>query len=204
VPGARRFPPHRPLRALAKKAGLEVSRPPRTSASPATDASDEVEGDIVFASAAARLGVETLPDGPGRVGAPRQREAPAPKPEPEFVVHEEDGWVEGYRGDLGARVLARVRGTPRATLDLHGARVASARRRLATFLARAPASGTTLVLIIVGKGRHSPGGHAVLASEIGEWLSTGSAARRVLAFRTAPPELGGSGGVLVLLDRARG
>ncbi|HEX5099689.1 MAG TPA: Smr/MutS family protein, partial [Polyangiaceae bacterium] len=98
------------------------------------------------------------------------------------------------------RVLERLRGAPRATLDLHGLRVAIARHRLAGFIERAPYSGTALLLVIVGKGRHSPGGRPVLAGEISSWLSTGSNARRVLAFRSAPPELGGSGGVLVLLD----
>jgi DNA-nicking Smr family endonuclease len=118
-------------------------------------------------------------------------------PAPEFVVREEDGWVEGYRRELGPRVMARLRGRPRATLDLHGTRVASAPGKVAAFLARARPE--TLVLIVVGKGRHSPAGEAVLARQIGLWLSTGSRARRVLAFCTAPPELGGSGGVLVLL-----
>lgn len=118
------------------------------------------------------------------------------------MVREEDGWIEGYRSKLGPRVLERVRGNPRATLDLHGLRLAEARDRLTVFLSRAPYPSAAVVLVIVGKGRHSPGGRPVLAGEIATWLSRGSGARRVLAFRTAPPELGGSGSVLVLLAPA--
>jgi DNA-nicking Smr family endonuclease len=100
-------------------------------------------------------------------------------------------------------VLAKLRGTPRATLDLHGATAESARRQLALFLAAQRAPVRALVLVIVGKGRHSPGGHAVLRQEIATWLSTAPAAPHVLAFRTAPRELGGSGGVVVLLAPTR-
>jgi DNA-nicking Smr family endonuclease len=192
VPKAPRFPRHRPFQEFGRRA----------RANPRADVgarNDETERELTFARAAAELGVETLRAATKRVGAQAVRVASTVAPDPEFVVHEEEGWVEGYRRELGPRVLARVRGAPRATLDLHGARVESARRRLGEFLARAPYAGVAIVLVVVGKGRHSPGGRAVLAREMGSWLSTGSAARRVLAFRTAPPELGGSGGVLVLL-----
>jgi DNA-nicking Smr family endonuclease len=192
VPKARKFPRHRPFEDLPKRARAN----PRADAGPGNE---ETKSELTFARAAAELGVETLRAATKRVGAEAARVVPSVAPDPEFVVSEEEGWVEGYRRELGPRVLARVRGTPRATLDLHGSRVESARRRLGEFLARAPYSGVAIVLIVVGKGRHSPGGRAVLAREVGSWLSTGSAGRRVLAFRTAPPELGGSGGVLVLL-----
>ncbi len=192
VPQRPKFPRHRPFQDLRKRARANAR-------SDAGVTNDETERELTFARAAAELGVETLRTATKRVRAQSTHVAPTVAPDPEFVVSEEEGWVEGYRRELGPRVLARVRGTPRAALDLHGSRVESARRRLAEFLARAPYAGVALVLIVVGKGRHSPGGRAVLAREVGSWLSTGSAARRVLAFRTAPPELGGSGGVLVLL-----
>jgi DNA-nicking Smr family endonuclease len=184
-----KFPPHRPFRALAK------ATPAKAPAAPPDRA--EVEAELVFARAAAELGVEAMQRDRGRVGAAERRRPPVVPPAPEFVVSEEEGWVEGYRRELGPRVIARLRGKPRATLDLHGARVASAKTKVASFVARARAG--SVVLIVVGKGRHSPDGQAVLAREIGVWLSTGLPARRVLAFCTAPPELGGSGGVLVLL-----
>jgi DNA-nicking Smr family endonuclease len=191
VPKPPRFPPHRPLEALKAKVS-----PPAPAERPVRAATDDELG---FERAVQALGVEALPPGRGRVRAPKRRAEARVLAEPGFVVREEDDWLEGYRGDLGPRVLVRVRGTPRATLDLHGLRAARARERLTGFLARVPYPDAAVVLVIVGKGRHSPGGRPVLAREIGAWLSSGSAARRVLAFRTAPPELGGSGGVLVLL-----
>ena len=194
VPRPPKFPPHRPLGALAKR--------PRAAAPVVSPESEPAPAELVFARAVAELGVAALPRDRGRVGAAERPTSAVVPPPPEFVVSEEDGWVEGYRRELGPRVLARLRGKPRATLDLHGMRVASARSKVATFLARARAG--TVVLLVVGKGNHSPAGQAVLAREIGAWLSTGSPARRVVAFCTAPPELGGSGGVLVLLAAAAG
>jgi DNA-nicking Smr family endonuclease len=197
-------PRHRPLRGLKERArgdatGATKRRPP---AAP----SDEgpVEQAITFADAAKTLGVEALPPGSSRVEPPEPRVPPALKPEPAFAVREEEGWLEGYRSELGVRALGRLRGHPRATLDLHGARLAAAEKRLAEFIARAPYDAPAVVLIIVGKGRHSPGGRAVIGREIGNWLTRGVNAQRVLAFRTAPPELGGSGSILVLLKAARG
>lgn len=191
MPKRRKFPPHRPLRGLAERA---KARPPAPDAE-----APETSGDATFARAANALGVAALAPGRARIKAPATRAAPVLKEESEFVVREEGSWLEGYRVKLGPRVLERVRGSPRATLDLHGLRLTSARDRLVAFLARAPYPTAALVLIIVGKGRHSPGGRPVLAAEIATWLSSGAGATRVLAFRTAPPELGGSGGVLVLL-----
>jgi DNA-nicking Smr family endonuclease len=90
-----------------------------------------------------------------------------------------------------------------ATLDLHRLDTNTARRRLASFLAKERAKGRELVLVIVGRGRHSAGGHGVLRGEIADWLTTAPTSEHVLAFRTAPRELGGSGGIVVLLARAQ-
>lgn len=118
---------------------------------------------------------------------------------PTFEVERDDDWLEGYRTGLSAEVRRRLHGTPTATLDLHRLDTESARRRVSSFLARERESGHELVLVVVGRGRHSPGGHGVLRHEIGDWLTTPPAASLVLAFRTAPRNLGGSGGVVVLL-----
>lgn len=152
-----------------------------------------------FSQVARASGVLPLGPGPRRIPSPKRAAAPRSAPAPDFTVSADDGFIEGARRGLGASALLPLRGTPRATLDLHGLRVAVAERRFATFLAEASASGAKLVLVIVGKGRHSPGGAGVLRGAIAEWLTASSAAAYVLAFRTAPPALGGSGGVLVLL-----
>lgn len=175
----------------------------RHPASPSDEAT-AAEGSLTFADAAKALGVEALPPGSSRVEPPGPPAAAVVKPEPHFAVREEEGWVEGYRSELGVRALGRLRGKPRATLDLHGARLVAAEKRLAGFIAHAPYDAPAVVLVIVGKGRHSPGGRGVIGREIGGWLSRGVNAQRVLAFCTAPPELGGSGGILVLLKAARG
>jgi DNA-nicking Smr family endonuclease len=128
---------------------------------------------------------------------------PAPalnvRPLPEFELIEQDDWIEGYRSDSSPSARRRLRGTCTATLDLHGHDLRSARAALLNFLAAERARGRALVLVIVGKGKHSPGGRAILRQEVATWLSRPPAAQHVLAFRTAPPDLGGTGGVTVLL-----
>jgi len=200
-------PRHRPLRGLKQR--VRGGAPGGTAAksrepAPRGDEGAEGERALTFADAAKTLGVEALPPGSSRVEPPEPRTPAVAKPEPEFAVREEEGWVEGYRRELGARALGRLRAKPRATLDLHGARLAAAEQRLADFIAHAPYDAPSVVLVIVGKGRHSPGGRGVIGSEIGGWLSRGVNAQRVLAFCTAPPELGGSGSILVLIKAARG
>jgi DNA-nicking Smr family endonuclease len=128
---------------------------------------------------------------------------PAPalnvRPLPEFELIEQDDWIEGYRSDSSPSARRRLRGTCTATLDLHGHDLRSARAALLNFLAAERARGRALVLVIVGKGKHSPGGRAILRQEVATWLSRPPAAQHVLAFRTAPADLGGTGGVTVLL-----
>jgi DNA-nicking Smr family endonuclease len=187
---ARKSLRHRPLRTLASR---EPGEAQRIRAEPPT----------TFAEAVAGRDVAPLARGAGRVPTRRAITPPPALEKWQFSVEEEDGWVSGYRRDLGESVLGTLRGTPRATLDLHGESAESARRRLVTFLAAERVPVRALVLVIVGKGRHSPGGQAVLRQEIATWLSTAPAAAHVLAFRTAPREHGGSGGVLVLLAPAR-
>jgi DNA-nicking Smr family endonuclease len=179
---------HRPLRALASREPDKTPSPRRHAEHPATFAEAVVGSDIAPLERTTR-----------RVPAPPPAAAPPALERWEFSVEEEEGWLSGYRQDIGPSLLAKLRGTPRATLDLHGETTESARRLLAAFLAAERRPTRALVLVIVGKGRHSPGGEPVLRREIATWLSAAPAAAHVLAFRTAPRELGGSGGVLVLL-----
>ncbi|MBW2685342.1 MAG: Smr/MutS family protein, partial [Deltaproteobacteria bacterium] len=59
-------------------------------------------------------------------------------------------------------------------------------------------------LIIVGKGLHSPGGKGTLKTAVVDALSKRAPARFVLAFRTAPRHLGGTGALVArLLDDRR-
>lgn len=156
-----------------------------------------------FSDVMAREGTVPLRAGTRRI-APERKSRPAASVSaaPTFEVTRDDDWLEGQRTGLSVELRRRLHGTPTATLDLHRLDTESARRRVGSFLARERANGHELVLVVVGRGRHSPGGQGVLRSEIGDWLTTPPIASSVLAFRTAPRNLGGSGGVVVLLARA--
>jgi DNA-nicking Smr family endonuclease len=146
---------------------------------------------------------EPLPDRPRRVRPPS---APAtiakPRPAtPAFLLTRTAGRVEGTRRGLDAQQRRGLRGTPAATCDLHGHDAPRAREKLQAFLKAEHARGRTLVLVIVGKGLRSPGKRPVLAHEIADWLTEPPLAALVLAFYTAPRELGGEGGLVVRLSR---
>jgi DNA-nicking Smr family endonuclease len=177
---------HRPFRVLSKLVTAPKAHP-RT-----------------FAEAMAREGTVRLEKNVSRVSPPAaRRPLSAPQDAPAFRVEREEDFVAGYRADSSASARSRLRGTPMATLDLHHHDAEAARKRITRFLSEARALRRELVLIIVGRGRHSPGGHAVLRHEVAGWLTTPPAATHVLAFRTAPRDLGGSGGIVVLLAPAR-
>jgi DNA-nicking Smr family endonuclease len=63
------------------------------------------------------------------------------------------------------------------------------------------ARGERCVLVIHGKGDHSPRGAGVLRGEIAAWLSQGASSEQVAAFATAQRDDGGEGAVYVLLRR---
>ncbi|MFW2386987.1 MAG: Smr/MutS family protein [Polyangiales bacterium] len=89
-----------------------------------------------------------------------------------------------------------------AECDLHGFTAKEAERRVLRFVREAQADGKRWVLIIVGKGLHSPGGKATLRTTIANALGHRAPARYVLAFRTAPRHLGATGAFVArLVDR---
>jgi DNA-nicking Smr family endonuclease len=123
-------------------------------------------------------------------------------PSSAFDLEDEGGPLRGRRQDLDRGLLRKLRGgalRPTARLDLHGSRAAEARDLLARFLERQRAQGHRVVLVICGRGTHSPGGAGILRAEIGGWLSAGPASLHVLGFTSARPEEGGDGAVYVLL-----
>ena len=80
-------------------------------------------------------------------------------------------------------------------------REAEAKTTLTKFLADKRARGERCVLVVHGKGVHSPGGHGVLRGEISAWLSQGRASEYVAAFATATDHDGGEGAIYVLFRR---
>lgn len=112
--------------------------------------------------------------------------------------------IEGRRLDLDPRDLRRLRHGKFAidgSLDLHGLGIADARVAVEAFVKKRCHDGDRVVVIVHGKGTHSPRGHAALRGEIAAWLSQGRSARHVAAFATAPEDSGGAGALLVLLAR---
>ncbi|CAN5147416.1 hypothetical protein BH09MYX1_BH09MYX1_33360 [soil metagenome] len=86
-------------------------------------------------------------------------------------------------------------------IALHGLRAEDARTALDKYLREMRAKRERCVLVIHGKGTHSPGSVGVLRGEISAWLSEGRAAASVEAFATAHGEDGGEGATYVLLRR---
>ena len=116
-----------------------------------------------------------------------------------------DGTVLGRRKQAHASITDALE-DPRleieAECDLHGMTAAEADREVLRFVRDHQERGDRWVLIIVGKGLHSPGRKGTLKEHVVGTLSTRAAARYVLAFRTAPRRHGGTGALAVrLVDR---
>jgi DNA-nicking Smr family endonuclease len=125
--------------------------------------------------------------------------------EPLRVEREGNGIVLGKRLSAHASILDALE-DPRleveAECDLHGRTVREAEREMHRFVRGCQRDGKRWVLIIVGKGLHSPDGKGTLKSQMVEALSRRAPARFVLAFRTAPRHLGGTGALVArLVDR---
>jgi DNA-nicking Smr family endonuclease len=86
-----------------------------------------------------------------------------------------------------------------ARLDLHGKRADEARDALEAFLKDKRQRRDRVVLVIHGRGEHSPAGIGVLRGEIAAWLSQGRPSQHVAAFATAQTDDGGEGALYVLL-----
>jgi len=124
-----------------------------------------------------------------------------------FEVVDDGRRVEGRRVELAPQALRSLRrgAVPiDGRLDLHGLGAGEAREALTSFLKAKRERGERCVLVIHGKGEHSPDGRGLLRGEIGAWLSQGKASEHVGAFSTALEDDGGEGAVYVLLRRNMG
>lgn len=162
-------------------------------------------------------------DGRGRVGTapklpPREKKPFVPTRDPDddvrdhlmnlveggarFEVTDDGRRLEGRRLDLDHGTYRRLRrgelGVD-ARIDLHGKRTDEAREAVEKFLEEKRARRDRVVLVIHGRGDHSPAGVGVLRGEVAAWLSQGRPSRHVAAFATAAPEDGGEGALYVLL-----
>jgi len=123
-----------------------------------------------------------------------------------FALTDAGDHVEGLAPGCDRRLLRKLkRGDylPDARVDLHGRNQSDARRELERALKLAVKAGHRCLLVIHGQGHNSAAGEPVLKPALPEWLTSGAAARAVLAFTAAPPEAGGAGATLVLLRRSQ-
>lgn len=119
-----------------------------------------------------------------------------------FEVSDDGRRLEGRRLDLGEAAMRRLRRGDipvDARLDLHGKRAEEAKEALEAFLRDRRGRRDRNVLVIHGRGEHSPAGVGVLRGEIAAWLSQGRASQHVAAFATARDDDGGAGALYVLL-----
>jgi DNA-nicking Smr family endonuclease len=150
-------------------------------------------------------GVRPLSARTRRVAAPGPPKGPSRPPlvsAPRFEIDDDGQTLEGRRADLPPRWIERLRKGVifvQARLDLHGLTASEADASVRAFIERAQAEGLATVLVIHGKGMHSPAGQPVLRGEIGGFLTSGSTALKVLGFVTARPEDGGAGALYVAL-----
>lgn len=125
--------------------------------------------------------------------------------EAELSLADTDEYVQGAVSGLDRRVLKRLRRgefSVQADLDLHGVDAATARELVLRLIEQSSALGLRCVRIVHGRGRNSPGGIAVLKTNLPRWLARGSARRAVLAYTSATPQDGGAGAMYVLLRKA--
>jgi DNA-nicking Smr family endonuclease len=100
-----------------------------------------------------------------------------------------------------AEGLGRRGVVPEASLDLHGMRADEAERAVVRFVRQQHRRGARRLCIVHGKGRNSDGGVGVLRDVVVHALTEAGAAPVVLAFASAPIELGGTGALMVELTR---
>jgi DNA-nicking Smr family endonuclease len=116
-------------------------------------------------------------------------------------MNSDETTVEGARVGFERRLRDLARGLFPVfeTLDLHGMTVEKAESAVRSFCASARGNVPRTVLIVHGKGIHSPTGRAILRDAVAQCLATAPAARNVLCFVTARPKHGGAGAMYVLL-----
>jgi DNA-nicking Smr family endonuclease len=142
--------------------------------------------------------------GPRRVPrGPEQRSRRRVPGPPAFLI--EGGRERGHAPGVNERQrmdLAAGRVAPGMRIDLHGFRADSAHALVRKQVASAVAAGVRCVIIVHGRGQHSPGG-PVLREAVIQALTTSPTVQLVRAFCPALPADGGAGAMYVLLGRGR-
>jgi DNA-nicking Smr family endonuclease len=114
---------------------------------------------------------------------------------PPAEPHAVSGDRDGGESPPESRYQRLRHSEPQAQLDLHGMTAAEAEEAVDGFLREARARGLDKVLIIHGKGNHSPG-QPVLAARVRLWLERSPSAG---AFGPAERRHGGGGATWVIV-----
>jgi DNA-nicking Smr family endonuclease len=139
-----------------------------------------------------------------RKPAPRGHEESASEGQ-QFQIVTSGERVEGVAVGVDRAWLRRLRaGDVRVEfrVDLHGLNARTAHVAVRRALERAHADGQRCVLVVHGRGLHSPEG-PVLRAFLLRWLTESRVAPIVMAFACARPRDGGEGATYVLLRRSR-
>jgi len=183
---------------------------------PPPEPDDRDDAELFRAAIGADRGkVRALPATPAPPAAPK------PRPSAKMARRDEDDAREEFRrmaipvlesGDALAyrrdgippqvlRRLARGEYAAQEELDLHGLPARDAESLLREFLRDCRAHGVGCVRIVHGKGRNSEERLPVVKNLVDRVLRQRA---DVLAFHSPPPAQGGTGAVLVLLERQSG
>jgi DNA-nicking Smr family endonuclease len=192
--------------------GHDAKRPAKGETRDATEEANGDENLRVFEEAMRDVQRWEDPDGPAKVVVRKQRVQRSLDEIGEPVRFQIEQWGEppnqhweAVAPGVGRPAIRRLRRgkVPIArTLDLHGMDAPSAREAVAETLRRMWELRERGLLIIHGRGLHSEAA-PVIKESLPEWLAAPPHGRRILAFLTAPPELGGAGATLVLVRKRR-
>lgn len=188
--------------------------------SPADDPLSTTGEEVDFDAQMARFGVQRLNS--GELTGEEDSAAPAVDPESDPQDCEQALFLSAMKGlnvpfadhfdndeplPTGAprRMKQLRRGTlvPEATLDLHGAVRQEVEAKMISFIANARYHGWQVLLVITGKGLHSPEGEGVLRSAVEEFLQR-SKSDLVAEWGRAPRRYGGDGAIVLFLRRQQG
>ena len=125
---------------------------------------------------------------------------------PALHVERINGVVIAHAPDVPESVAHQLHAGPLPPLrhlDLHRMSVSKARSSLRTSVQQARRDGIRSLVVIFGRGTHSGSTGPVLPDVVIETLST-TLAGHVLAFRSAPPQFGGEGALIVRLRKVPG
>ncbi len=123
-----------------------------------------------------------------------------------FDISDTEEYIEGHVAGFDSNVLRKLRRgefSVQAHLDLHYMSRQEARAAVERFVTASRVAGHRCVLIVHGRGHHSPDQNPVLKNVLRAWLSRGKIGRAVLAFTSAQSVDGGTGALYVLLRGKR-